>query len=284
MTFWYRVVRVEGRTQQTHPLSASECQTWWMETHKTITDGQNPLLLEQVIYERLFFQLCTDWNFLIGWVLLLSSSCREQKIVIYWKRIPLLLALIWTSSCSLHGHIRGSPTSIDKIIINIRERKKVKSLSHVQLFATPWTVAYQAPPSTEFSRQKYWSGLPFPSPPSDWTQFSRIAGRNFTVCNVFDSSRNHPHFLSMEALSSTKSVPGAKKGWGPLWGLSKELLTFWCEIWRVTCGMSPLESKQYIQRKLNSYAWKVLLRLFIIDNVNGSHWFSGPALEMVWNK
>ena len=41
---------------------------------------------------------------------------------------------------------------------------KVKSLSHVRLFATPWTVAHQAPPSMEFSRQEYWSGLPFPSP------------------------------------------------------------------------------------------------------------------------
>ena len=40
---------------------------------------------------------------------------------------------------------------------------KVKSLSHVRLFATPWTVACQAPPSVEFSRQEYWSGLPFPS-------------------------------------------------------------------------------------------------------------------------
>ena len=39
----------------------------------------------------------------------------------------------------------------------------MKSLSHIQLFATPWTVAYQAPPSMEFSRQEYWSGLPFPS-------------------------------------------------------------------------------------------------------------------------
>ena len=45
-----------------------------------------------------------------------------------------------------------------------KERKKVKSLSHVQLFATPWIVAYQAPPSLGFSRQEYWSGLPFPSP------------------------------------------------------------------------------------------------------------------------
>ena len=41
---------------------------------------------------------------------------------------------------------------------------KVKSLSHVRLFETPWTVAYQAPPSMGFSRQGYWSGLPFPSP------------------------------------------------------------------------------------------------------------------------
>ena len=41
---------------------------------------------------------------------------------------------------------------------------EVKSLSHVQLFVTPWTVAYQAPLSIGFSRQDYWSGLPFPSP------------------------------------------------------------------------------------------------------------------------
>ena len=38
------------------------------------------------------------------------------------------------------------------------------SLSHFQLFATPWTVAHQAPRSTGFSRQEYWGGLPFPSP------------------------------------------------------------------------------------------------------------------------
>ena len=41
---------------------------------------------------------------------------------------------------------------------------KVKSLSRVQLFATLWTVTYQASPSMGFSRQEYWSGLPFPSP------------------------------------------------------------------------------------------------------------------------
>ena len=41
---------------------------------------------------------------------------------------------------------------------------KVKSLSRVRLFATPWTVAYWAPPSMGFSGQGDWSGLPFPSP------------------------------------------------------------------------------------------------------------------------
>ena len=44
------------------------------------------------------------------------------------------------------------------------KKKKVKLLSHVWLFSTPWTVAYQAPPSTGFSRQDHWSGVPSPSP------------------------------------------------------------------------------------------------------------------------
>ena len=40
----------------------------------------------------------------------------------------------------------------------------MKSLSRVRLFATPWTVAHQVPPSMGFSSKEYWSGLPFPSP------------------------------------------------------------------------------------------------------------------------
>ena len=48
----------------------------------------------------------------------------------------------------------------------MKVKVKVKSLSRVRLFATPWTVAYQAPPSMGFSRQEYWSGLPL-APPED---------------------------------------------------------------------------------------------------------------------
>ena len=44
------------------------------------------------------------------------------------------------------------------------QRKKVKSLSPVRIFVTPWTLGHQASLSMEFSRQEYCSGLPFPSP------------------------------------------------------------------------------------------------------------------------
>ena len=60
----------------------------------------------------------------------------------------------------------------------IEKEKEVKSLSHVRLFASPWTVAYQAPPSMGFSRQEYWSELPFPSPggiPNPEIQFASPA-------------------------------------------------------------------------------------------------------------
>ena len=45
----------------------------------------------------------------------------------------------------------------------MKGKVKVKSLSRVRLLATPWTAAYQAPPSMGFSRQEYWGGEPLPS-------------------------------------------------------------------------------------------------------------------------
>ena len=47
------------------------------------------------------------------------------------------------------------------LFFSLKSIREVKSLSHVRLFATPWTVAYQAPLSVGFSRQEYWSGFPF---------------------------------------------------------------------------------------------------------------------------
>ena len=70
-------------------------------------------------------------------------------------------------------------------MIVFTSKVKVKLLSCVRLFATPWTAAYQAPPSMGFSRQEHWSGLPFPlqgsSQPRDRTRVSHIIGRRFTI-------------------------------------------------------------------------------------------------------
>ena len=54
--------------------------------------------------------------------------------------------------------------SATHMYVSIEREGKGKSLSRVQLLATPWTTAYHAPPSMGFSRQEYWSGLPLPSP------------------------------------------------------------------------------------------------------------------------
>ena len=63
---------------------------------------------------------------------------------------------------------------------------KVKSLSPIRLFATPWTAAHQAPPSVGFSRQEYWSGVPLPSPvylmtPNQITESFLFTYRIFTM-------------------------------------------------------------------------------------------------------
>ena len=75
----------------------------------------------------------------------------------------------------IDGNAPGSPVSgilqartLEWVAISFSNawkwKMKVKSLSHVWLLATPWTAAYQAPPSMGFSRQEYWSGVPLPSP------------------------------------------------------------------------------------------------------------------------
>ena len=60
--------------------------------------------------------------------------------------------------------VNVSTISTVNVIRKRTNKNKMKSLRRVQLFVTLWTVAYQAPPSMGFSRQEYWSGLPFPSP------------------------------------------------------------------------------------------------------------------------
>ena len=115
------------------------------------------------------------------------SSCIWRPQVVF-RFLFSLSSLRWMchSTLVLSSSIFCGPPS--SLALNVKV--KVKSLSRVRLFSTPWTVAYQAPPSVGLSRQEYWNGLPFPSPgdlpdpgiePKDQTQVSCIVDRCFTV-------------------------------------------------------------------------------------------------------
>ena len=79
---------------------------------------------------------------------------------------------------------------------------KVKLLSRVRLFATPWTTAYQAPPPMGFPRQEYWSGVPLLSPKLAGGTFSNMVplvsisqGRNYIDCaNTGEGQLGHMLF------------------------------------------------------------------------------------------
>ena len=88
-------------------------------------------------------------------LLLLLLSCFSQSTSVQLHRQqPTRLLCPWNSP--------GKNTRVRCHFL--LQCVKVKSLGHVQLFVTPWTVAYQAPPFMGFSRQEYWSVLLFPSP------------------------------------------------------------------------------------------------------------------------
>ena len=95
-----------------------------------------------------------------------------------------------------------------------------QSLSHAQLFATPWTVAHQDPLSMEFSRQGYWGGLPFPSP------------------GDLPNPGTEPRSPALQADALTSEPPGK---------------TPWRRKWQPT--PVPLPGKFHGQRSLVGYPW-----------------------------
>ena len=106
---------------------------------------------------------------------MIASSCT--KVMVYHAAAAVAKSL--QSCLTLCDPIDGSPPGspipgilqarilewVAMFFSNAWKWKvKVKSLSRIQLFTTPWTVAHQALPSMGFSRQEYWSGVPLPSP------------------------------------------------------------------------------------------------------------------------
>ena len=115
----------------------------------------------------------------LGW-----EDPRRRK----WQPTPVFLPGKSHGERSLAGHSAWGRKESDPTE-HTHHRAHAKSLSRVQLSATPWTAAHQAPLSMAFSRQEYWSGLLFPSP-EDLTnpgikpeslKSPALAGRFFTT-------------------------------------------------------------------------------------------------------
>ena len=112
----------------------------------------------------------STWTFLSPW----ANQCVFLMEMLFLSYVTA--ARLRQSCLTLCNPIDGSPTgssvpgilqarTLEWVAIYFSNawkwKVKVKSFSRVRLFATPWTVAYQAPPSMGFSRQEYWSGVPF---------------------------------------------------------------------------------------------------------------------------
>ena len=113
-------------------------------------------------------------------VLVYSTNYWREVLKFSWYNHAAAAAAKSLQSCpTLCDPIDGSPLgssvpgilqarTLERVDISFSSawkwKVKVKSLSRAWLLATPWTAAYQAPPSMRFSRQEYWSGVPLPSP------------------------------------------------------------------------------------------------------------------------
>ena len=109
------------------------------------------------LFSRGSFQL-RDWTQVshIACRFFISWATREAQE--YWNGYPIPSLVDLLNS----GIEMGSPAlQVDSLPTEL-SGSELKSFSPVRLFATPWTVANQSPPSMEFSRQEHWSGLPFP--------------------------------------------------------------------------------------------------------------------------
>ena len=155
---------------------------------------------------------CTDRTCLSSNHFNSFSGCHHLWWIEVWLTFSPLAAAaakLFQSCPTLCNPIDGSPPgspvprilqarTLEWVAISFSDewkwKVKVKSLSHVQLLVTPWTVAHQAPPSMGFSRQEYWSGVPLPSPRQEyyWVQFLSIYYRriNSIVHNSFTKSSN----------------------------------------------------------------------------------------------
>ena len=137
-----------------------------------------------MMYMREWKVRCNDWMLSYASVLtknfcLQNYSPSHPRVIMVTRIFFAAAAKLLQSYLTLCNPIEGSPPgsavpgtlqarTLEWVAISFSNawkwKVKVKSLSRVRLLVTPWTAAYQAPPSMGFSRQEYWSGVPLSSP------------------------------------------------------------------------------------------------------------------------
>ena len=157
-----------------------------------------------------------------------------------------------------------------RIIVRLFENEDTRTLedlcmcmlSHVQLFATPWTVAHQAPLSMKFSRQKYWSGLPFPSPgnlPSSGIEprSPELQADSLPLSHQWSSQKTfislNLHTQSNKERGQGQQVKEALHPWGSFWALCDRIKSE-C-IYTAFKTECPKARKVFCQRFLWRGAW-----------------------------
>ena len=137
---------------------------------------------------------------------------------------------------------------LEWVTISFSNAWKRKSLSHVWLLATPWTAAYQAPPSLGFSRQEYWSGVPLPSPRSPRRRQKERQNRSSE--HNYIGKTMAPHSSTLAWKIPRTEEPGRLQSMGSLrvghdWATSLSLFTsiHWRRKWQPTPVFLPGESQ-----------------------------------------
>ena len=147
-------------TETNTKLKEDKSDSYEIQIFRNICD-----ILSHLFEPQFLYKIRLNNPFAIIWGLNETSAAAAAKSL---ESCPTLCDLI-------DGSPPGSPVpgilqarTLEWVAISFSNawkwKVKGKSLSCARLFATPWTAAYQAPPSMGFSRQEYWSGVPLPSP------------------------------------------------------------------------------------------------------------------------
>ena len=111
--------------------------------------GQNRNIVRDFFFPKQRRLLKKKKKSLFLYLVYMALCMHSLQVVVVWCTLPYCIEYSRTISLFYTKDV---------------QKMKVKSLSRVQFFTNPWTVVCQAPPSMGFSRQEYWSGVPFPSP------------------------------------------------------------------------------------------------------------------------